>query len=218
MAVSLATGVASREGSCGQPRGLDLRSPGAPMTDQIPSHQTVRLSRGRHKSVAEGACVMELASMLAGEAFTDDPRSVSPVIADFLRTYNDLLDDDRRQDLYRYAAEVVGTRARRRVERRRARECRRWACAAVERSLRGPWGRRVWTVLRLVPRCDTAAKTAAYTAVWSAEPDDDAAHLAALELIERLISMSDDEPTASRQPAADYAEDASAAALAETGS
>ena len=73
------------------------------------SHQTIKLSRGRHSSPEHGACVMELASMLAGEGFTDHPRSVSRPIASFLRGYNDLLDDRRRADLYRYAAQTVGT-------------------------------------------------------------------------------------------------------------
>ena len=37
------------------------------------THQTVKLSRGKHDSPDEGACVMELASMLAGEDFSDHP-------------------------------------------------------------------------------------------------------------------------------------------------
>ena len=88
-----------------------------------PSHQTVRLASGRHRSPAEGACVMELASMLAGEPFSDRPRSVSAVIGGFLRTYNDGLDDERRQDLYAYAAEVVGTSDPAVAERRRLELC-----------------------------------------------------------------------------------------------
>jgi hypothetical protein len=67
-------------------------------------HQTVRLSPGRHRSPDDGACVMELASMLADEPFSDRPRSVCPVIAAFLRSYNDGLDDERRRDLYRFAS------------------------------------------------------------------------------------------------------------------
>jgi hypothetical protein len=54
---------------------------------------------------------MELASMLAGEPFSDHPPSVCPVIAAFMRVYNDAVDDDRRQDLYGYASKVVGSRA-----------------------------------------------------------------------------------------------------------
>src|SRR3954454_13886856 len=73
-------------------------------------HQTVRLARGRHKSPADGACVMELASMLAGEEFTDRPKCADPVIASFLRAFNDRLDTRQRQRLRPYAAAVVGTR------------------------------------------------------------------------------------------------------------
>jgi hypothetical protein len=58
--------------------------------------QTVRLARGRHRSAEDGACVMELASMLAGERFTDRPKSVCPVIAAFLRGYNDALPECER--------------------------------------------------------------------------------------------------------------------------
>jgi hypothetical protein len=97
------------------------------------SHQTVTLARGKHPSPAAGACVMELASMLAGEPFTDRPASVCPVIGAFLRSYNDAIDDRRRQDLYRYASAAVGSRASAEVTRRRAERCldelralRRW--------------------------------------------------------------------------------------------
>jgi hypothetical protein len=91
------------------------------------SHQTVRLSQGKHRDPDHGACVMELASMLAAEPFSDRPRCVDPVIAGFLRTYNDGIDDRRRQDLYTLAAEVVGTRTVSSVQAERARLCLRWA-------------------------------------------------------------------------------------------
>lgn len=84
------------------------------------THQTVRLSRGRHKSPQSGACVMELASMLGGEPFSDRPACVCPLIAGFLRVYNDRLDNDTRQDLYAYAAKVVGSRGSASTEAARA--------------------------------------------------------------------------------------------------
>jgi hypothetical protein len=104
----------------------------AARAEQLPgmpelSHQTVRLSRGRHASPSHGMCVMELASTLAGERFSDHPRSVSPVLGGLLRAYNDAIDDERRQALIRYAALVVGTRAEREVELARARRCVAWA-------------------------------------------------------------------------------------------
>ena len=89
-----------------------------------PSHQTIRLRAGRHASPHAGACVMELASMLADEPFSDRPRTTSPVLGALLRTYNDGLDDERRQDLYPLAALIVGTAVRRRgVEDERAVRC-----------------------------------------------------------------------------------------------
>src|SRR4051812_49691295 len=79
------------------------------MTSTIVSHQTVRLRRGKHASPEKGVCVMELASMLAGEPFSDRPQAVCPVIGAYLRSYNDVVDDERRQDLYRYASEAIGS-------------------------------------------------------------------------------------------------------------
>jgi hypothetical protein len=94
-----------------------------------PSYQTVRLMPGRHPSPRFGACVVELASMLAEEPFSDRPASVSRVIGSLLRTYNDGLDDERRQDLYELAATVVGTAAGRSVENERASRCLEFARA-----------------------------------------------------------------------------------------
>jgi hypothetical protein len=70
---------------------------------------------------------MELASMLADEPFSDRPPSASPVIAALLRTYNDGLGDDRRQDLYPLASLIVGTAGSRRVEQDRASRCLEFA-------------------------------------------------------------------------------------------
>ena len=72
-------------------------------------HQTVRLARGRHAGPSGGTCVMELASLLAGEPFSDRPASACPVIGGVLRAYNDAVDDERRQRLYGMAASVVET-------------------------------------------------------------------------------------------------------------
>jgi hypothetical protein len=76
---------------------------------------------------------MELASMLAGGPFSDHPSSVCVVIAAFLRSYNDHVDETSRQDLYEYAALVVGTRTDAALERRRAEMCLAWARACCHR-------------------------------------------------------------------------------------
>jgi hypothetical protein len=70
---------------------------------------------------------MELASMLAEEPFSDRPRNASAVIGAFLRTYNDGLDEERRQDLYPMASLIVGSAGSKPVERERASRCLEFA-------------------------------------------------------------------------------------------
>lgn len=141
----------------------------------VVSHQTVRLTCGSHRTPADGACVMELASMLAGEGFSDHPRAVCPVIAAFLRTYNDSIDDDARQNLYPYAAKVVGTRGGRRVRRARARRCRRFSTAGGQAwpLLAGRWSRE---------------RAAVRAALAAADPCAGPGHEAALAFVDELIS------------------------------
>src|SRR3977135_2923920 len=102
------------------------------MSGHSASHQTVRLGPGRHDGPGGVVCVMELASMLAGERFSDRPSSVCPVVGALVRAYNDAVDARRRKDLYRFAADAVGTRGDFTLQRKRAelaldyvRECRR---------------------------------------------------------------------------------------------
>lgn len=81
------------------------------MSDSRPvSPLTVRLGKGRHRSPRRAVCVMELSSMLAAEQFSDHPSTVCPVLAAFLRAYNDHLPPRLRQHLYPWASEAVGTR------------------------------------------------------------------------------------------------------------
>src|SRR5918911_589891 len=143
-----------------------------------PTHQTVRLSAGRHRSPHAGACVMELASMLAEEPFSDRPHTSSPVIAAFLRTYNDGLDDERRQDLYPLAALIVGTAAGRRVEDERASRC-----LAFARRVGGavPGGRAAMGIAT-----PEAAGTCGALAALRAGPSS---HAEALAFVRELASM-----------------------------
>lgn len=98
------------------------------------SHQTVRLSAGSHRTPEEGACVLEVASMLGHEPFSDSPKSVCPALREFLHSYNDGLPDHLRQELYGLAGEIVGTRAPAHVTAWRTRLCVDWgrSLAAIE--------------------------------------------------------------------------------------
>lgn len=109
------------------------------------THQIVRLKPGRHASPQDGACVVEVASLLAGERFSDQPRSVCPVVACYMRTVNDCVGDELLQELYPYAAAIVGTRGPRALRRERARLCASWCRALGETTgltseLLGRWG------------------------------------------------------------------------------
>jgi hypothetical protein len=91
--------------------------------------KTVRLSAGSHAGPSDGACVMELASMLAEEAFTDHPHCVCPAIAGFLRAYNDFIPDGARHELYPLAPAVIGSAAGDDVARERTQHVLAWAGA-----------------------------------------------------------------------------------------
>ena len=161
------------------------------------THQTVRLEAGGHPSPHQGMCVLELASVLAGDKFGAYPPSVCPIIATFLRCYNDELDDHRRQDLIPYAAVAVGSRASRPVERRRARACRRWV---VEVAQPGFWHRPFWTLFarRRRDRNQAAAIYAALVALDGDYPGQ--RHSAALELISRLCGAVSGDPVPEADP------------------
>jgi len=161
------------------------------------SHQTVRLSQGKHRDPDHGACVMELSSMLAGEPFSDRPRCVDPVIAGFLRTYNDGIDERRRQDLYPLASEVVGTRAVAGVQAERARMCLRWAQSRHGDLRRG--ARRLIPSRPLLPDArlgdDAAGTLAGRLAVKLAarRRSEAGAHEAALAFVRELVAVGSPE-------------------------
>jgi hypothetical protein len=150
-------------------------------------HQTVRLDAGRHASPDHGMCAVELASVLAGEPFSDHPQSVCPVIAAFVRSYNDRVDAGRRQALLPYAARIVGTRGDREAEQARAVRCAAWAIArrpglgrhAGLRRLAGGHGGRLRS---------TRVRAAAFTA-RSTGPLSEDIHTAVLALLDELVGI-----------------------------
>ena len=105
----------------------------------------LRLSVGVHAEGSREMCVMEAAARLAGEAWTDRPVSVSPVLTALLTCLNDAMDDVQRQDLKRLIPILPGTRGEGGVEVVRSWmvldwHCRTWpsawlraiGCTAVE--------------------------------------------------------------------------------------
>ena len=100
-----------------------------PYSAVMPDGSPIRLAPGTHSSPHEGVCVVELASVIAGEKFSDRPRCVCPVIGAFLRGWNDRASHAERQRLSPYAALIVGSRRNRRVTRERRDICLEWVGA-----------------------------------------------------------------------------------------
>ena len=149
------------------------------------NYQTIRLSKGKHTSKDHGACVMELSSMLADEPFSDHPASVCPVIGALLRAYNDSVDDRRRQDLYAYAAKVVGSRGSAELERLRAEHVSAWTAQSKTRR---------WTHFLLPARLRALGPkppldVLGASAVRSLSTHDDRTHAKMLALIDTLLAM-----------------------------
>ena len=153
--------------------------------DDIPN---LHLDKGAHDSPDEGMCVMEATALLAGEGMTDSPACASPVIATFLRTWNDQLPDDDRQQLKRYIPLLIGTAGSPELEGRRAWMALDWlvrtytpawlrcagltdqadALAGLPEFADGMDVPSVRPTLEAVRRDATAAGSAAGYAAWSA--------------------------------------------------
>ncbi len=175
------------------------------------SYQTIKLSKGKHADPEDGACVMELASMLAGEPFTDHPASVCPVIGSFLRAYNDSIDSKRRQALYECASKVVASRRGAKIQQARAARLAEWA-EDMQRS------RRTWFLLgpplRAIGRFRRPPIDAIGTyAVHSIRKHTDQTHASVLALIDELLGIPDrDERVSARVLAAARTRELDAAA------
>jgi hypothetical protein len=164
--------------------GSKLRGPGtAPL---------VRLEPGSHRSPSDGVCIVELASMIAGEPFSDSPRCVDRVIAAFLRGWNDRAGYADRQRLHPYASRVVGTGGCRRISRIRRDLCLSWTGADLDRGplrriaarlrmrSRIAWTVGIWPALRLKAGAGSYAARICFARGGSDE---------AFELLDRMLAV-----------------------------
>lgn len=115
-----------------------------------------KLEPGRHRSPAEGVCIVELASILAGEEFSDRPGCVCEVLAAFLRNWNDRTGYADRQRVLPYAERLIRTGGDPAATRRRRGICLAWAGARLDRGRLGRalsrLGLRLRIAWRLGPR------------------------------------------------------------------
>jgi hypothetical protein len=135
------------------------------MSDQSSrrSVASVRLEPGRHRSPDHGVCVVELASMIGGERFSDRPDCVCPVIGAFLRSWNDAVSYADRQRLEPYASRVVGTGGDRRISTDRRDICLSYGGADLDR---GPLRR---AAARLRMRLRIAWSVGFFPSIWLKE-------------------------------------------------
>jgi len=92
--------------------------------------EEIRLSRGNHNppNGEKEGCLLEWASFLAGEPWSDHPQCVSPIIASFGRRWNDDLDNESRQVLVDYLPRIINTRGTRYQEIERYWMVVDWMC------------------------------------------------------------------------------------------
>lgn len=136
--------------------------------------------------------MVEMASVLANEKFSDRPRCVCAVIGAFLRGWNDRATHAERQRLAPYAARIVGSRGDRRVTRARRDLCLEWTGADLGRGRVGRVLARTGMRLRIAVYCsleaalrlnEGAGDYASRVAAVRGDAD------AALELLEALLAI-----------------------------
>lgn len=100
----------------------------------IPTPATIRrrlakigpLQIGAH-SDHKAFCILEAVAFVAGEPWSDAPKCASPVISAFLRSWNDALDDERRDTLLRpLIPKMIGTNGTNALEKRRSMMAADW--------------------------------------------------------------------------------------------
>jgi hypothetical protein len=79
------------------------------LTDRVRSAEFLPLlSRGKHRRPSKGACVMEYASYLAGERWSDHPSCTHPLLAELARQVNDFISDATRQTFVEVVPDMIG--------------------------------------------------------------------------------------------------------------
>ena len=93
--------------------------------------QITKLDKDGHEDSERGMCAMEAVSYIAGEPWSDHPECACPVIAAFMRNWNDSLPDNERTTLLLpLVPKLVGTRGSKALEQRRATMAADWLIRA----------------------------------------------------------------------------------------
>jgi hypothetical protein len=190
---------------------------GKPTTSAPLRIESLRLEPGSHASPEQGVCIVELASILAKEKFSDEPNCVCDVIGAFLRSWNDRASHVDRQRLRPYAARIVGTRSGRAITHSRRDFCLVWSELAglnggpVSRSLARLRARiRVAWVLgfRSALRLNRGAGEYAALVCFSRHESE-----ASFRLLDHLLRLGEEEQGPASHGVAPWAEPSAPAAL-----
>ena len=91
------------------------------MTTRTLDLDNLHLLTGSHyPNDEQRMCVMEAVAFLAGEEWSDHPACASRIVGTFLRSWNDVLPDDQRQELRQYIPRLVGSAGTPEQEERRS--------------------------------------------------------------------------------------------------
>jgi len=90
--------------------------------------ETFQIAKGKHQSPDAGMCVMEAVAFVANEKFSDHPVCASKVIGEFLRSWNDGMNDEDRQMLRPLIPRLIGTKGTPAQEKRRSWVALDWYC------------------------------------------------------------------------------------------
>jgi hypothetical protein len=78
--------------------------------ERLKEIEKIALSVGNHKSIDQGACIMELVSYVADEPWSDQPKCVCPILTTYTITLNDRFNDEHRQRLKSFIPLLLNTK------------------------------------------------------------------------------------------------------------
>jgi len=79
-------------------------------TEKLAKLETMKLSTGSHKSIDDGACIMEMVSYMADEPWSAHPPCACPILTTYAIRLNDRFNDEHRQSMKEFIPLLIGTR------------------------------------------------------------------------------------------------------------
>lgn len=166
------------------------------------------LSCGFHDNPNEGMCLLEAASLFAGEDFSDHPACVDPVIAAFGRAWNDgMRTDKEREQLKQYIPLIVGTNKGAALSEKRAWMAADWLIrehAVAFLSLTPSLAHHAEALKNLPPITCSSQEMAAQPVIEAAKKDA----VYAADVVMAYTAAGDAAAVAARAAAGDAARDA----------